>query len=84
MITPTAQIPGYIAGTWDLDPAHSHIGSGPGPCPLPGADAGTDPTMTYRSTGTRPSMTARQSVTISREIAGSSSSASQPRPGPVQ
>jgi polyisoprenoid-binding protein YceI len=26
MITPTAQIPGYVAGTWDLDPAHSHIG----------------------------------------------------------
>jgi hypothetical protein len=35
-------------------------------------------------TGARPSMTARQSVTISREAAGRSSSASQPRPGPVQ
>ena len=35
-------------------------------------------------TGARPSMTARQSVTTSREIAGRSSSASQPRPGPVQ
>jgi len=34
--------------------------------------------------GARPSMTARQSVTISREAAGRSSSASQPRPGPVQ
>ena len=34
--------------------------------------------------GARPSMTARQSVTISRDAAGRSSSASQPRPGPVQ
>jgi hypothetical protein len=32
----------------------------------------------------RTSMTARQSVMISRDVAGSSSSASQPRPGPVQ
>ena len=32
----------------------------------------------------RLSMTARASVTISREIAGSSSPASQPRPGPVR
>jgi hypothetical protein len=35
-------------------------------------------------TGARPSITARQSVTISRDAAGRSSSASQPRPGPVQ
>jgi hypothetical protein len=34
--------------------------------------------------GARPSMTARQSVTISRDAAGGSSPASQPRPGPVQ
>ena len=34
--------------------------------------------------GARPSMTARQSVTISRDDGGRSSSASQPRPGPVQ
>jgi len=34
--------------------------------------------------GARPPVTARQSVTISRELAGRSSSASQPRPGPVQ
>ena len=26
MTTPVARIPGYIAGTWDIDPAHSHIG----------------------------------------------------------
>lgn len=25
MTTQAAQIPGYIAGTWDLDPAHSYI-----------------------------------------------------------
>jgi hypothetical protein len=34
--------------------------------------------------GARPSMTARQSVMISRYAAGRSSPASQPRPGPVQ
>jgi hypothetical protein len=34
--------------------------------------------------GARPSITARQSVTISRDAAGRSSPASQPRPGPVQ
>jgi len=26
MTAETAGIPGYIAGTWDIDPAHSHIG----------------------------------------------------------
>jgi polyisoprenoid-binding protein YceI len=26
MTSPAAQIPGYIAGTWDLDPVHSTIG----------------------------------------------------------
>ena len=26
MTTPAIEIPGYIAGTWDLDPVHSHIG----------------------------------------------------------
>ncbi len=26
MTTPTIEIPGYVAGTWDLDPVHSHIG----------------------------------------------------------
>jgi polyisoprenoid-binding protein YceI len=26
MTTPTTAIPGYVAGTWDLDPAHTHIG----------------------------------------------------------
>ena len=26
MTTPTFGIPGYIAGTWDVDPVHSHIG----------------------------------------------------------
>jgi len=26
MSTPVTQIPGYIAGTWDIDPVHSHIG----------------------------------------------------------
>ena len=35
-------------------------------------------------TGARPSMTARQSVMISRDEGGRPSSASQPRPGPVQ
>ena len=33
-------------------------------------------------TGASPSITARQSVTISRDTAGRSSPASQPRPGP--
>jgi polyisoprenoid-binding protein YceI len=23
---PTAGIPGWVAGTWDIDPVHSHIG----------------------------------------------------------
>lgn len=26
MTSPAAQIPGYVAGTWDLDPVHSTIG----------------------------------------------------------
>ena len=26
MTTPAIEIPGYMAGTWDLDPVHSHIG----------------------------------------------------------
>jgi polyisoprenoid-binding protein YceI len=26
MTAETAEIPGYIAGTWDIDPVHSHIG----------------------------------------------------------
>lgn len=26
MTTPAVEIPGYVAGTWDLDPVHSHIG----------------------------------------------------------
>ena len=26
MTTQAIEIPGYIAGTWDLDPVHSHIG----------------------------------------------------------
>ena len=26
MTTPAIEMPGYIAGTWDLDPVHSHIG----------------------------------------------------------
>jgi len=26
MTAPTLQIPGYVVGTWDLDPVHSHIG----------------------------------------------------------
>ena len=26
MTTPAIEIPGYIAGTWDLDPVHSHAG----------------------------------------------------------
>ncbi len=26
MASPAAQIPGYVAGTWDLDPVHSSIG----------------------------------------------------------
>jgi polyisoprenoid-binding protein YceI len=26
MAAGTAEIPGYIAGTWDIDPVHSHIG----------------------------------------------------------
>ena len=34
--------------------------------------------------GARPPMTARAPVTSSRETAGSSSPASQPRPGPVR
>ncbi len=26
-MTPSvAEIPGYVAGTWDIDPVHSHIG----------------------------------------------------------
>jgi hypothetical protein len=23
----TVEIPGYIAGTWDIDPVHSHVAS---------------------------------------------------------
>ncbi|HVN52266.1 MAG TPA: YceI family protein, partial [Acidimicrobiales bacterium] len=23
--TPTAQIPGYVAGTWDIDPVHTDV-----------------------------------------------------------
>ncbi len=26
MTTPAIEIPGYVAGTWDLDPVHSRIG----------------------------------------------------------
>ena len=26
MTAETAEIPGYIAGTWDIDPVHSHVG----------------------------------------------------------
>ncbi len=26
MTAPVTEIPGYLAGTWDIDPAHSHIG----------------------------------------------------------
>jgi polyisoprenoid-binding protein YceI len=26
MTAPVTEIPGYVAGTWDIDPAHSHIG----------------------------------------------------------
>ena len=26
MTTPRIEIPGYIAGAWDLDPVHSHVG----------------------------------------------------------
>ena len=26
MTTATVEIPGYVAGTWDIDPVHSHIG----------------------------------------------------------
>ena len=26
MTSQTVEIPGYVAGTWDLDPVHSHIG----------------------------------------------------------
>ncbi len=26
MTAETAQIPGYVAGTWDIDPVHSHVG----------------------------------------------------------
>ncbi len=26
MTAETAEIPGYVAGTWDIDPVHSHIG----------------------------------------------------------
>ena len=26
MTTPAIEIPGYIAGTWGLDPVHSHVG----------------------------------------------------------
>jgi polyisoprenoid-binding protein YceI len=26
MTAPVTGIPGYVAGTWDIDPAHSHIG----------------------------------------------------------
>ena len=26
MTAETVEIPGYIAGTWDIDPVHSHIG----------------------------------------------------------
>ncbi len=26
MTIPAVRIPGYVAGTWDLDPVHSHIG----------------------------------------------------------
>lgn len=26
MTAPAIQIPGYVAGTWDIDPVHSHIG----------------------------------------------------------
>jgi len=26
MTTSVTEIPGYVAGTWDIDPVHSHIG----------------------------------------------------------
>ena len=26
MTTPAIEMPGYVAGTWDLDPVHSHTG----------------------------------------------------------
>jgi polyisoprenoid-binding protein YceI len=26
MASPVIEIPGYLAGAWDLDPVHSHIG----------------------------------------------------------
>jgi hypothetical protein len=26
MTAETVEIPGYIAGTWDIDPVHSHVG----------------------------------------------------------
>jgi len=26
MTTQAIEIPGYVAGTWDIDPVHSHIG----------------------------------------------------------
>ena len=73
------------------DLGHHHRGgelAGPGQCleylePRVGfgvlAQLGVDRSIT----GASPSMAARQSVTISRETAGRSSSASQPRPGPV-
>jgi polyisoprenoid-binding protein YceI len=27
MTTSAIEIPGYVTGIWDIDPAHSHIGS---------------------------------------------------------
>ena len=102
MTSPTVEIPGYIAGTWDLDPVHSTIGfvarhlmvskvrgrftrfegqivTAPNPLESSATatidlssvdtgnetrdndlrsenffDAATHPTMTYRSTGIRP------------------------------
>jgi len=26
MTAETVEIPGYVAGTWDIDPVHSHVG----------------------------------------------------------
>jgi len=26
MTMPAVEIPGYVVGTWDIDPVHSHIG----------------------------------------------------------
>src|SRR5919199_1022186 len=53
-MTTALELPGYVAGTWDIDPVHSEVGFVVGH--LGSADffeVETYPTMTYKASGVR-------------------------------